>query len=387
MAARKVPAFLVACDSRSDQRVFSGSTFHLALEGVRGGLLNSMVNLYPRGVAAWPVYARAGWWKLKGGVHGRHGFKFTDGFLDGIWKQKLTALRDSLVINNFQLFGSHFLQSHQNFGIEPCFYIDGTLNEYFGDYRDFDTAQIDESAMRQALVLEREGYAHCRDIVVMSNRTAASIKRDYDVPAHKIHMVPPGANIPEDRFEAFDDQPERHPAPDRKSLTLGFVGLYPERKGLPVIADAVRLLRRGGYDTRLHVIGRCPPEIAQQDGVSYFGLIDKGADLNRFVGILRNVDLGCMLSRAELTGIALLEFLRMGVPILATDVGGIPEILELGAGKLVSPQVSADELAQHLAALIDEPGQLAELQERAWHRRHNASWRRSVRELKRVLSQ
>ena len=146
-------------------------------------------------------------------------------------------------------------------------------------------------------------------------------------------------------------------------------------------------MRRGGYDVRLHVIGRCPPEISQQDGVTYFGLIDKGVDLHRFVEIVRNVDIGCMLSRAELTGIALLEFLRMGVPILATDVGGIPDILDLGAGELVSPQISADELAQHLARLIDEPDQLAELQERAWRHRRNASWRRAVGELKRILSQ
>ncbi len=51
----------------------------------------------------------------------------------------------------------------------------------------------------------------------------------------------------------------------------------------------------------------------------------------------------------------------MGVPIIATDVGGIPDILELGAGLLVSPEISGDDLAQHLARLIDNPDQMAEL--------------------------
>jgi glycosyltransferase involved in cell wall biosynthesis len=92
-----------------------------------------------------------------------------------------------------------------------------------------------------------------------------------------------------------------------------------------------------------------------------------------------------MLSRAELTGIAPLEFLRMGVPIIATDVGGIPDILELGAGLLVSPEITADDLAQHLR-LIDEPDQMVELKQSAWRRRHKASWRRVVQELKRVLN-
>ena len=156
---------------------------------------------------------------------------------------------------------------------------------------------------------------------------------------------------------------------------------------MPTIAEAVRLLRDAGYDIRLHIIGKCPPEISQRDGVTHFGLIDKSVDMDRFIEIVRNVDVGCMLSRAELTGIALLEFLRMGVPVIATDVGGIPDIVELGAGQLVSPEIRASDLAEHFARLLDEPERLAELQESAWRRRRNASWRRVVRELKGVLNQ
>ena len=114
-------------------------------------------------------------------------------------------------------------------------------------------------------------------------------------------------------------------------------------------------------------------------------MIDKSVDMDRFIEAVDSVDVGCMVSRAELTGIALLEFLRMGVPIIATDVGGIPDILELGAGQLVSSDISVDDLAQRIARLIDNPDHMAELTQNAWRRRHNASWRRSVQELKKVL--
>jgi glycosyltransferase involved in cell wall biosynthesis len=382
----KSRAYVVGCDVKRDIRVFSGITYHLALEGVRDGLLTAMVNLYPRGVGAWRVYARAGWWKLRGGIHGRHGFIFTDEYLEGIWKHGLPALRDSIVINNFQLFGSHFLEAYGAFGIEPYFYIDGTLDEYFGTYRAFDTAKLDENAMREALALEREGYASCRKIVVMSKRTAVNIAQRYNVPQHEIHIVPPGANIPERLLETVDIRPELYCRHDKKTFVVGFIGLYPERKGLPTIAEAVRLLRRSGYDVLLHVIGKCPPKIARQEGIVHFGVIDKSVEMNRFIEIVRNIDVGCMLSRAELAGISLLEFLRMGVPIIATDVGGIPDILELGAGQLVSPEISADDLAQSLAHLIDEPDKIAQLKQSAWRRRHNASWRRAVQELKGVLN-
>jgi glycosyltransferase involved in cell wall biosynthesis len=379
--------YVVGCDVRQDIHVFSGITYHLAQQGVEDGLLTGMINLHPRGISDWRVYVKAGLWRLRGGVRGRHGFIFTDEYLEGIWKRTLPTLQGSAIINNFQLFGSHFLRFHHDFEIVPYFYIDATLGEYFSYYRDFDTAKIDDAAMRQALAAESNGYASSRKIVVMSKRCASYIVRHYDVPPNKIHIVPPGANIPERLLLSLDNRPERCAKTDLAEIVIGFIGLYPERKGLPKIAKAVWLLRQTGYDVRLHVIGKCPPEIAQQEGVTHFGLIDKRRGMDQFIEIVSGVDFGCMLSRAENAGIALLEFLRMGVPIIATDVGGIPDILELGAGQLVSPEISADDLAQHIARLLDEPDEIAALKQSAWRRRFNASWRRAVRDLAGVLNQ
>jgi glycosyltransferase involved in cell wall biosynthesis len=378
--------YVVGCDARDDIRVFSGTTYHLALQGMRDGLLTGMLNLYPKGLSGWPVYARAGWWYLAGSLRGRrHGFKYTDEYLDAVWKPRLPALRGSTVINNLQVFGSHFLRSHESFGILPYAYVDSTLTEYFDFYRPFDTAILNEASIRRAIAVEREGYASCRKVVVMSKRSAAHIVADYGLPQDKVHVVPPGANIPEHILEAVESRLGPRRQPDSRRLVIGFTAYAYERKGLPTIAEAVRLLRRGGYDVRLHIIGNCPPEIAQRDGVTHFGVIDKSVEMDRFIEAVRDVDVGCMLSRAEAAGIALLEFLRLGVPVIATDVGGIPDVVELGAGELVAPEISADELAQLLALLIDEPDRLAELRERAWRLRHNASWARVVQALKGLL--
>jgi glycosyltransferase involved in cell wall biosynthesis len=381
-------AYVVGCDVKQDIRVFSGTTYHLAMQGIEDGLLTGMMNLYPRGIRGCGVYARAGWWKLRGGIHGRHGFKFTDGYLDSIWKRGLRTLQNAIVINNFQLFGSYFVECHRTFGISPYFYIDTTLGEMFTNYGSFDHyADIDETIIPEALAIEREGYAIAHKIVVMSKRSADYIVGHYNVPQDKIYMVPPGANIPEHSLVSLDNQPERCPRADRRKLAIGFIGLYPERKGLPTLADGVELLRQAGYDIRLHVIGKCPPEISRRDGVIHHGLIDKSVHMERFLKIASNIDLGCMLSRAESAGIALLEFLRLGIPVIATDVGGIPDIVDLGAGQLVSPEIRASDLAERIARLLDEPERLAELRQNAWSRRQNASWRRVVRELKTVLSQ
>jgi glycosyltransferase involved in cell wall biosynthesis len=377
--------YLVTADSKNPIRAFSGSSYHLALEGMRHGLISGMVNLYPRGLGGWLTYARYGWWKLSRGFPKQRGFIYTDAFLDAAWKQHLPALRESTVINNFQVFGSHFLRCYREFGIDPYPYVDGTLTEYFYNYRAFDTADLDEAVIRRAIEVERAGYARCRKIIVMSRRSAAHVARDYAQPAEKIHVVPPAANIPEPLLDSIESRPERRRA-SGATLTVGFIGLSPARKGLPTIADAVTLLRRSGYDVRLHVVGKCPGAFAGRDGITDFGVVDKAVDTEKFVQIVRDLDVGCMLSRAELAGIGLLEFLRLGVPVIATDVGGIPDIVELGAGILVPAEISPADLARQFARLIDDPERLAELRERARHNRRNASWSRVVDALKGILS-
>jgi glycosyltransferase involved in cell wall biosynthesis len=77
----------------------------------------------------------------------------------------------------------------------------------------------------------------------------------------------------------------------------------------------------------------------------------------------------------------------MGVPIIATDVVGIPDIVDLGAGHVVPPEILPGDLVQRLARMLDEPDRLTELQENAWRRRHKASWRRAVGELQGIVRQ
>ena len=166
-----------------------------------------------------------------------------------------------------------------------------------GDLRLFDTAEIDETAICQALAIEREGYKSSHKIVVMSKRSADYLARHYNASQYKIRVLPPGANIPERLLVSLDNRPEQSPRADRRKLVVGFIGLYTERKGLPTIADGVHLLRSAGYDIRLHVIGKCPPEISQRDGVTHFGLIDKTVDIDRFIEIVRkSISVACSLA-------------------------------------------------------------------------------------------
>ena len=148
----------------------------------------------------------------------------------------------------------------------------------------------------------------------------------------------------------------------------------------------MRILRGRGTPVRLRVIGRCPDEIASMDGVDYLGAIDKNASPERFVEAIRTVDLGCQLSRAELMGIAILEFLRVGVPAMATAVGGAPDVLGNGGGLLLAANVTAEAVAKEVQALMDAGPRYNALRLEAVAQSGWASWRRAARDIDAALS-
>ncbi len=61
-----------------------------------------------------------------------------------------------------------------------------------------------------------------------------------------------------------------------------------------------------------------------------------------------------MPSRSEGMPLALLEALACGVPVVATGVGGVPEVLTDGAGLLVPPE-APEEMADALARVLQDP--------------------------------
>ena len=231
--------------------------------------------------------------------------------------------------------------------------------------------------VRRAIDMEREGYVYAERIVAMSRATVRNLVEVYGIPSDRIALVMPGANIDDADVVA----PSPHTGWFGDEFTLGFVGLYSHRKGLDKLADAVQILRSRGAPIRLRVIGRCPDAIAAMEGVDFLGIINKESDTARFVQTIRSVDLGCQLSRAELTGIAMMEFLRVGVPIIATNLGGIPDMFEDGGGLLVSPDISTEQLVEELHALMTDTDRYQALRHAAMRRAEWASWRRVAQEM------
>lgn len=364
-------------------RSFSGSTLYCARGGVAEGVMEGAFALASDQYFNWRVNSRAMAWKMmrKARKLPAGGYKFHPDYSNILWSQFLPRIANSVLISNCQILGSYFFKHCTTLGVTPVFYIDGTLIEYLLGYGEVEDLNVGIDVVNRAIELERDGYQQARHIIAMSQATVFDLTHNYGVSPDRISVVVPGSNIRDDHVPP----PSDHTGWVGPEFTLGFVGLYPQRKGLDKLADAALILRARGIPIRLRVIGRCPDHIAHMPFVEYLGVINKETDTQRFIEAIRTVDLGCQLSRAELTGIATMEFLRVGVPILATDVGGIPDMFADGGGILVSPDISVEELATRLHTLMMDSEQYHKLRQAAVRRAEWASWRRVARELDAVL--
>ena len=77
------------------------------------------------------------------------------------------------------------------------------------------------------------------------------------------------------------------------------------------------------------------------------------------------VDFLLMPSRFEGLPMALLEAMAMRVPVVASRLDGIAEVIDDGVDGLLAEPGNRDEFAAHLRALLDDPARAAQLGERA----------------------
>lgn len=361
------------------QTSFSGTTGYLAKAGMEAGVLDGAFTLYDGTKNNLAISASGALWKSARRLRGKKsgGFKFTQRFVDLLWSQYGDHLAGTTVLNNTQIFGRGFFKRCVRWDISPTFYIDGTLSEFFYTYGALDEPSMGYDLIHRAIEMEREGYHQAKKIITMSRASAGVLMNTYGIPPERIAVVLPGANLSDTKVPP----PSGHVGWKTDVFTLGFVGLFPIRKGLDKLAEAVDIMRSRGIPIRIRVIGRCPPKIAAMDGVEYLGLIDKTTDTPRFINAIREVDLGCQLSRAELLGIAMLEFLRVGVPVMATNVGGMSDVLADGGGLLVSHKITVEQLCEELSMLVQDQDKYNRLREVAIKRAQWASWDRAAAEI------
>jgi glycosyltransferase involved in cell wall biosynthesis len=166
-------------------------------------------------------------------------------------------------------------------------------------------------------------------------------------------VIYPGVAVPRDYPPAL----RRRAASE---IILGTAGRLIELKGLEYLLHAMATLRGEFPGLRMEIAGSGPQRAKLEQMVEHLGLpghvkfLGWVDDLNT---VLPRWDIFVMPSLEEGFGISALDAMAAGLPVVATRVGGVPELIEDGrTGWLVAPR-DAEALASRLRLLVGNPEQ------------------------------
>jgi glycosyltransferase involved in cell wall biosynthesis len=208
--------------------------------------------------------------------------------------------------------------------------------------------------------LTRQVLNGCDRIVSVSQALAQAVGRLRIAPA-SIVVIPDGVDVAQFRPALQPRQPE-----------IVYVGSLIKRKGLPYLLEAMVQVVRELPALRLTIVGDGPERAALESTAVKLGL----SECVTFAGLQSADGVRQAMQRAmafvlpsveEGLGVVLLEALACGTPIVASRVGGIPEVVTAGVGRLVPP-ADPPALAQVLIQMLHDEASWPEMSRNARRR-------------------
>jgi glycosyltransferase involved in cell wall biosynthesis len=193
------------------------------------------------------------------------------------------------------------------------------------------------------LALNRRALRSARAVVAFSSWAAESVVDDYGVPEDRVLVIPSG--VDPDVFTPREAL--RQPGPVR----FLFVGGDFVRKGG---ADLFEAMTRLGPVGEVDVVTTEPP--AQlPPGVTVRVHTGLGPESPELAALYRRADVFCFPSRGDCSPRVVAEAMASGLPVVATDVGGIREMVVDGQSGLLVPAGSPRRFAEALGRMVNRP--------------------------------
>jgi glycosyltransferase involved in cell wall biosynthesis len=218
------------------------------------------------------------------------------------------------------------------------------VHAHGGNIETWLTGRLARAVMRTAM-----RPAHTVVAVWHAGRTALADTLGED----RVQLVRNGVDV--DRFRPADRSAHGHESPPR----VLYVGLLTPRKGVLDLLAASQLLRERGLDHELCLLGGTPdegPEAAQP-------VLEAARGHAELLGtrppaevpeVYAAADVFCLPSWWEAMPLSVLEAMAAGLPVVATDVGEVAEVVENGVTGFVVPVRHPEQLAGALADLLED---------------------------------
>ena len=205
--------------------------------------------------------------------------------------------------------------------------------------------------------IERTVHRSCVDfIIAVSSQIEAKYKAQGQV--SRVACIRNGIDLEGKSVQTDRWLTRKELSVDWETCLIGTVGRLTPVKGIPYLLDAARILLREGANVKVLIVGegsirqdllRQTRDLGVSDNVVFLGHRED-TDV-----LLQALDIFVLPSLSEGIPMALLEAMAASRPIVASRVGGIPEIIEDGVeGYLVEP-MDVNTLAERCRRLIESP--------------------------------
>lgn len=233
-------------------------------------------------------------------------------------------------------------------------------------------------------IFSRWKYGRARFIIAISE----GVKRvliESGVPSERIELIPSGVDF--SRYAAVQkvERSQMQVPPD--AVVIGQVAALAPHKDQSTFLKTLRLLRQTNPNIHGVIVGdgglRAPLEmlasqLGLQEVVHFLGFHENP------LAFLAAFDVFCLSSKEEGLGTSLLDAMALRVPVVATNVGGIPDLIQDGrTGYLApahTPELLAEKVNQALRVRTDDPGVL----DRAFDHAHRFDIRMTVQKTEQV---
>ncbi|MCK9186700.1 glycosyltransferase family 4 protein [Candidatus Gracilibacteria bacterium] len=212
---------------------------------------------------------------------------------------------------------------------------------------------------------KKYGLKNVSKIVTVSNENQKLLKKLFPLHKEKIEVIQNGIDI--DwwqsqvlRFTENDREKTKNEVfnAEKDTLIIISVAELHERKGLKYLIKAMSTIKEKYPNIKLVIVGEGPDRKNLENLIEDLKLENHIILLGRrkeIPKLLKSSNIFVLPSRREAFGLVNLEAMITPLPVIASKVGGIPEIIKDGeTGILVEPE-NEKELAQALEALISDP--------------------------------